>query len=118
MLGKPLSCVQLPTTLPTLDEILGRTIRGKLIDAGNAAELLLELTKTPRDHVFTLHAELEGQKLAPIFERLLAGWRAQGYELVSMGDYYQSIQNDVLPILPISWGELPGRSGDMILQAM
>jgi peptidoglycan/xylan/chitin deacetylase (PgdA/CDA1 family) len=115
--GRALACVQLPTTLPTLDEILGRSIRGKLIDAGNAAELLLDLTKTPRDHVFTLHAELEGQKLAPIFERLLAGWRAQGYELVSMGDYYRSVQNDVLPILPISWGELPGRSGEMIVQA-
>ncbi|MBP0597000.1 xylanase [Herbaspirillum sp. LeCh32-8] len=116
--GRPLACVQLPTTLPTLDEILGRTIRGKMIDANNAAELLLDLTKQPRDHVFTLHAELEGQKLAPIFERLLSGWRAQGYELVSMGDYYASVKDDVLPILPISWGELPGRSGEMIVQAM
>ena len=116
--GRALSCVQLPTTLPTLDELLGRTIRGKLIDEGNAAELLLELTRNPRDHVFTLHAELEGQKLAPIFDRLLAGWRAQGYELVSMGDYFDSISNDALPILPLAWGELPGRSGDMILQAM
>jgi hypothetical protein len=35
-----------------------------------------------------------------------------------MGDYYQSIKNDVLPILPIAWGELPGRSGEMIVQAM
>lgn len=116
--GKPLSCVQLPTTLPTLDEILGREIGGKMIDAGNAAEFLLQLTKQPRDHVFTLHAELEGQKLGPIFEQLLSGWRTQGYELVSMGDYYQSIKNDVLPILPIAWGELPGRSGEMIVQAM
>ena len=90
----------------------------KMIDASNAAEFLLQLTKEPRDHVFTLHAELEGQKLGPIFEQLLTGWRAQGYELVSMGDYYQSIKNDVLPILPIAWGELPGRSGEMIVQAM
>ncbi|MFL9924960.1 polysaccharide deacetylase family protein [Herbaspirillum lusitanum] len=116
--GKTLSCVQLPTTLPTLDELLGRTIRGTPIDTSNVAALLLRLTAQPRDHVFTLHAELEGQKLAPIFEQLLAGWKAQGYELVSMGDYYQSVKDDVLPILPIAWGELPGRSGDMILQSM
>jgi len=115
--GRTLSCVQLPTTLPTLDELLGRTIGGQLIDTSNAAALLLRLTEQPRDHVFTLHAELEGQKLAPIFEQLLLGWRAQGYELVSMGDYYQTVKDEVLPILPISWGELPGRSGDMILQA-
>jgi len=115
--GKVLSCVQLPTTLPTLDELLGRSINGNIIDASNVAALLLGLTKQPRDHVFTLHAELEGQKLAPIFEQLLLGWRAQGYDLVSMGDYYESVKDDVLPILPIAWGELPGRSGDMILQA-
>jgi len=115
--GRPLACVQLPTTLPTLDEILGRTIGGKLIDAGNAAQLLLGLTRVPRDHVFTLHAELEGQKLAPIFEQLLSGWRAQGYELCSMGQYHDSVKDDVLPILPVAWGELPGRSGEMIVQA-
>ena len=115
--GKTLSCVQLPTTLPTLDEILGREINGKLIDVSNAAAFLLALTKQPRDHVFTLHAELEGQKLAPIFEQLLLGWRAQGYELVSMGEYFHRLQEQQLPILPIAWGELPGRSGDLILQA-
>jgi len=116
--GSTLSCVQLPTTLPTLDEILGRGINGKLIDASNAAAFLLGLTKQqPRDHVFTLHAELEGQKLAPIFEQLLLGWRAQGYELVTMGEYFQSIEGQPLPVLPITWGELPGRSGDLILQA-
>jgi peptidoglycan/xylan/chitin deacetylase (PgdA/CDA1 family) len=115
--GRALSCVQLPTTLPTLDELLGRTINGTLIDTANVAALLLRLTEQKRDHVFTLHAELEGQKLAPIFEQLLLGWRAQGYELVSMGDYYQTIKNDILPTQPIVWGELPGRSGDMILQA-
>jgi len=115
--GKTLSCVQLPTTLPTLDELLGRTINGVVMDASNVAAMLLRLTEQRRDHVFTLHAELEGQKLAPIFEQLLLGWRAQGYDLVSMGEYYQTVKDDVLPILPIAWGELPGRSGDMILQA-
>ncbi|RXZ32803.1 xylanase [Oxalobacteraceae bacterium CAVE-383] len=113
-----LNCVQLPTTLPTLDELLGRTIAGAAIDAGNIAARLLELTASPRDHVFTLHAELEGQKLAPIFEQLLQGWRAQGYDLVSMGDYYRRLPKDVnLPIFPLHWDELPGRSGQMIVQA-
>jgi undecaprenyl phosphate-alpha-L-ara4FN deformylase len=36
---------------------------------------------------------------------------------VSMGDYYQSLKDKELPVQPITWGELPGRSGDMILQA-
>ncbi len=114
--GKTLACIQLPTTLPTLDEILGRQLGDRVIDASNAADALLRLTESPRDHVFTLHAELEGQKLIPIFEQLLTGWQAQGYDLVSMADYHRKAMNSDLPVYPVSWGELPGRSGELIVQ--
>ncbi|MDB5824091.1 MAG: xylanase [Herminiimonas sp.] len=111
-----LSCVQLPTTLPTLDELLGRTIGGEMIGLANIAEKVLTLTAKPRDHVFTLHAELEGQKLAPIFEQLLSGWKAQGYTFASMAQYYQSVKDTPLPEVPLTWGELPGRSGEVVVQ--
>ncbi|MBI3229429.1 MAG: polysaccharide deacetylase family protein [Burkholderiales bacterium] len=92
--GKKLQCVQMPTTLPTLDELLGRTINGKEITLSNIAEHLLQLTSANsgqyQHHVYTLHAELEGQKLAPVFEQLLAGWQQQGSQLVAMQDLYQS----------------------------
>lgn len=115
--GKVLNCIQMPTTLPTLDELLGCDIDGKLITTSNIAAHILALTeKNPRDHVYTLHAELEGQKLAPIFEQLLAGWLAQGYRLASMADYYDRIKDKPLPVCPITWGELPGRSGQLIVQ--
>jgi peptidoglycan/xylan/chitin deacetylase (PgdA/CDA1 family) len=108
-------CYQMPTTLPTLDELLGRTIDGQLINNDNIADHILKLTKQPRDHVFTLHAELEGQKLAPIFERLLIGWQAQGYRCCSMADFATTIDAASLPIRPLQWGELPGRSGELIV---
>lgn len=114
VVNKTLSCIQMPTTLPTLDELLGREIQGLAVDESNIARHLLKLTAEPRDHVFTLHAELEGQKLAPIFESLLAGWKSQGYELASMKDYYRQIQGRELPIYPVHWKELPGRSGELI----
>ncbi|HJV88337.1 MAG TPA: xylanase [Noviherbaspirillum sp.] len=114
--GETLACIQLPTTLPTLDEILGRNLGDHVIDASNAANAILRLTESPRDHVFTLHAELEGQKLIPIFEQLLKGWQAQGYELASMADYHRKVMNSSLPVYPIDWGELPGRSGELIVQ--
>jgi undecaprenyl phosphate-alpha-L-ara4FN deformylase len=111
-----LAHIQMPTTLPTLDELLGREIDGTVIDENNIAAHLLKLTANPqRDHVYTLHAELEGQKLAPIFEQLLSGWKAQGYRLASMADYYEKIKGDPLPEHPVQWGELPGRSGDLII---
>jgi hypothetical protein len=65
--------------------------------------------------VYTLHAELEGQKLAPIFEQLLTGWKAQGYRLSSMANYYDKIKNAQLPEYPVTWGEVPGRSGELIV---
>ena len=119
--GRTLACVQLPTTLPTLDELLGRTIEGQVITPSNIAAKLLRLTATPRDHVYTLHAELEGQKLAPIFNQLLTGWRAQGYQLVAMADHFAALGGSTdltsLPVKPIQWGTLPGRSGDLLLPA-
>ncbi|MEO8839921.1 MAG: polysaccharide deacetylase family protein [Herbaspirillum sp.] len=114
--GATMNCIQLPTTLPTLDELLGRTINGRLLTPDNIAEFLLDLTATQRDHVYTLHAELEGQKLGPIFERLLQGWKEQGYEFASMADYYHRIKDQNLPHIPIQFGELPGRSGTLVVQ--
>jgi len=109
-------CVQLPTTLPTLDELLGRSIGGVTITTANIAAHLLGLTAgAGRDHVYTLHAELEGQKLGPIFEQLLTGWKEQGYQLASMADYYEKIKDSPLPDRSVAWGELPGRSGELIV---
>jgi len=113
--GKMLGCIQMPTTLPTLDELLGRTIDGEVVTLSNIASKILRLTEAKRDHVFTLHAELEGQKLATIFEQLLSGWKQQGYTFGSMGDYYAQIKSKPLPTRPMGWGELPGRSGEVIV---
>jgi len=112
----PGGAIQMPTTLPTLDELLGRDIDGVTLTTANIADHLLKLTANPvRDHVYTLHAELEGQKLGPIFDRLLSGWRAQGYQLASMADYYEKIKDLPLPQRALGWGQVPGRSGDLIV---
>ncbi|MBI3285500.1 MAG: polysaccharide deacetylase family protein [Burkholderiales bacterium] len=109
-----MNCLQMPTTLPTLDELLGRSINGVELTLANIASHILTLTAKPRDHVFTLHAELEGQKLAPIFEQLLTGWSKQGYDCISMADYYQLIKDSELPVRTLSWACLPGRSGELV----
>lgn len=113
--GQVLNCIQMPTTLPTLDELLGRTVGGELITPSNIAAHLLRLTEDGRDHVYTLHAELEGQKLAPIFQQLLSGWKAQGYQLGSMADYNSELDRSRLPVRAMHWGALPGRSGELIV---
>ena len=112
--GEIIACPQLPTTLPTLDEVIG--LDG--VNPGNVADRLLELTRqeAPSGHVFTLHAELEGMKFAPIFEQLLDGWQKQGHELVSLGNYLESLAINDLPRHEIAIGPVPGRSGALALQ--
>jgi len=107
-----MACPQVPTTLPTLDELIG--LDG--ISQENVADALLARTGEGRDHVYTLHAELEGMKLAPVFEKLLDGWKSQGYELVAMRDYFGTLDPRGLPLHLAQPGRLPGRSGTLAIQ--
>lgn len=111
-----IACPQLPTTLPTLDELMNRD--GITLD--NIAEHVLKLTEAPSatGHVYTLHAELEGQKWMPIFEQLLQGWQAQGYELVSMQQYLQGLDISKLPHHEVRMREVEGRVGTLAVQAV
>jgi peptidoglycan/xylan/chitin deacetylase (PgdA/CDA1 family) len=109
--------VQYPTTLPTFDELIG--VDGR--DALGAAKAILHLTQSnPNDQVFTLHAELEGQKLLPAFKALLQGWLAQGHELVTMGQLHRSWlatgQLDKITTEPFQYGSIANRSGELMIQ--
>lgn len=110
--GEAMPVPQVPTTLPTLDELIG--IDGCTTD--NVHLRLLQATVAPRDHVFTLHAELEGMALLPVMERLITGWRDQGYTLCSTEKYFGSLDAATLPFCEVRWGSIAGRSGDLLLQ--
>lgn len=112
--AEPVRCPQFPTTLPTLDELIG--LDG--VTATNAADRLLHLTEAPvaSGHVFTLHAELEGMAMLPVMERLITGWREQGYELIGTGQYVDGLDLDALPFCELEWGTLGGRSGTLLKQ--
>ena len=109
------ACPQLPTTLPTLDELIGTNG----ITKKNVAEHMLDLTRErpAPGHVYTLHAELEGGKtLAPVFEAMLAGWKSQGYELVSLRALAETLDLKSLPRNEIAFGAVSGRSGSLAMQ--
>ncbi|HRY18833.1 MAG TPA: 4-deoxy-4-formamido-L-arabinose-phosphoundecaprenol deformylase [Candidatus Competibacteraceae bacterium] len=112
--GKTIACPQLPTTLPTLDELIG--VDGIMPD--NVADHLLEMTQTVPDagHVFTLHAELEGLKFLPVLDGLLTGWRKQGYRLGALRALAGEMTLDALPCHTIMEGTIPGRSGALLMQ--
>ncbi len=101
------ACPQLPTTLPTLDELIGRDG----ITQDNVAQHILALTRTPSPtgHVFNLRAEFEGQLWLPIFEQLLQGWREQGYDMVALHTYLKNFSVSELPRHEVRRAILPGQ---------
>jgi peptidoglycan/xylan/chitin deacetylase (PgdA/CDA1 family) len=133
--GAPSTCPQLPTTLPTFDELLGQGG----IDESNIAEAMFRLSAdgassgtvgapavgraaagraaAPRLHVFTLHAELEGMLLLPAFEALLLKWRAAGATLSRMAQIHALATQRPLPTRAVVEGEIPGRCGLLAVQS-
>lgn len=116
--GQPRKCLQLPTTLPTMDELLG----ADGIDESNIDQKLLELTANDNGwgHVYTLHAELEGRKLLPAFDRFLSGLKKQNYELISSAQYYERLlqSGQKIPTAKMEYREIPGRSGQLCVQGI
>ena len=107
-------CPQLPTTLPTLDELIGTGT----ITEDNVAGHLLERTRQPSatGHVFTLHAELEGGRLSSVFEQLLIGWKAQGWSLGPLRELHGAVEPLALPRCEAALAAIPGRTGTLLMQ--
>jgi undecaprenyl phosphate-alpha-L-ara4FN deformylase len=115
--GRRSSCPQLPTTLPTFDELLGR----EGIDESTIAAAVFRRTQSNaaganRLQVFTLHAELEGMLLLNSFESLLTQWRAAGATITRMAAIHQLAIQRPLPAQAIIMGQVPGRSGLLAMQ--
>jgi len=113
--GAEVTVPQLPTTLPTLDELIGRPD----LEGVDPVDHLLALTDADpgRDQVFTLHAELEGGVYLESFERLLRTWRARGVQLTDLATYAGTLEVNELPRCRIVEGTVPGRSGVLASQA-
>jgi peptidoglycan/xylan/chitin deacetylase (PgdA/CDA1 family) len=111
--AEPIRCPQFPTTLPTLDELIGLDN----VEEGNVAAHVLERTRDLRGpQIYTLHAELEGMRLAPAFEQLILGWKAQGWTLCPLRSLFEAVEPMALPRCTVHAGTVPGRSGTLLVQ--
>ncbi len=121
VLGKAVSiCPQLPTTLPTFDEMLG--VEG--VDESTIAQAVFRLSAAAADdpladnlQVFTLHAELEGMLLLDAFESLLLKWRQSGAVMTRMAKIHELATSRPLPARTVVMGEVAGRSGLLAVSA-
>ena len=112
------TCPQLPTTLPTFDELLGRDG----VDESNIADAVFRLSENNAGasgenlQVFTLHAELEGMLLLGAFESLLRKWQAAGVKITRMAGIRELAVQRLLPDQTVIMGEVEGRSGLLAVQ--
>lgn len=108
--GKRYRTLQIPSTFPTLDEILG----ANGITADNVNDLYLSMLKDGLN-VHTIHAEMEGGVMADSFRDLLARMKDAGARFVTLAEAAAACRASA-PEAPLSMGELPGRAGDVAIQ--
>jgi undecaprenyl phosphate-alpha-L-ara4FN deformylase len=106
--GEMLSTPEIPTTVPTLDEVLGRE---KLPDAAAIARFYRDRISADRLNVHTVHAETEGMGQLESFTALVRELKQAGAEFVRLDAVAAHLDRESLPICPVVRGTLPGRSG-------
>jgi undecaprenyl phosphate-alpha-L-ara4FN deformylase len=110
--GKELIQLQVPTTLPTYDEVIGRNG----ITPANYNDFMLQQLRPGQLNVLTIHAEVEGIRGLRLFEELLQRARADGVSFVALGDLLKT-ERGPWPRCRVVRGEVAGREGWASLQA-
>ncbi|MGI6783924.1 MAG: polysaccharide deacetylase family protein [Aminivibrio sp.] len=108
MEGRAFKTLQIPTTLPTLDEVYGR----EDVPAGEITGYYLGLLG-PGLNVHTIHAEMEGGALSGLFEQLLDGCITRGVTFRTLNDIAlgEALSGRDTPLGDVAPGVLPGRAG-------
>ena len=112
--GKTFKTLQIPTTLPTLDELLGRPEYPE----DRLVELYLSLLKPGIPNVLTIHAELEGMKHLSLFRRFLEQARSRGIRFILLCDLAKELLKapSSIPVCELVPGTIDGRSGTLAVQ--
>jgi peptidoglycan/xylan/chitin deacetylase (PgdA/CDA1 family) len=105
--GRPMRTLQIPTTLPTLDELLGLDGR----TARQANEEVLGLLREDGLNVYALHTEVEGGALGEVFEAFLQGLKARGVRTRTHTEWLPELLAAHPPAKPLLRREVPGRAG-------
>jgi hypothetical protein len=113
--GRVYRTLEIPSTLPTLDELMGRPGFPDSAIPGH----LLSLLRPDRLNVFTLHAEIEGMGRRGLFREFLAQCRRSGAAFVRLDEEAGRLLDDrpALPVCDQVVAAVDGRSGLVASQA-
>ena len=106
--GRRFRTVEIPTTLPTLDEVYGR-------EGTTATELTAFYSRQLRPglNVYTAHAEMEGIRQLPILQHFLSALRGQ-VEFRRLIDVAERLEG--VPAGRVVTGPIAGRAGTVAWQ--
>jgi len=111
--GMVFRTLQIPTTLPTLDELLGRPDYPR----ERMPELYASMLRSGELNVLTIHAELEGMKQIDLFRSFLE--RIAGkVHVLRLDDLALGLlgNRSAIPVCDLVSGTVDGRSGTLAVQ--
>lgn len=112
MEGRSFRVVQLPLTLPTLDEMIGLEGDDGPVLARYFAGLL-----TPGLNLMAVHTELEGKRWTPFLESFMDLALGRGFRFERLIDIASALRaEDALPVCDCGYGTIRGRAGEVTLQ--
>jgi undecaprenyl phosphate-alpha-L-ara4FN deformylase len=114
--GVTYKTLQLPTTLPTLDELLGRPEYPE----SRLTTYYLEQLKTAHPNIFTIHAEIEGMSQLAWFSQFLQEAQKQNVTFATLETCANQClaEREKIPVCEMIQGTFDGRSGTLSIQKM
>jgi peptidoglycan/xylan/chitin deacetylase (PgdA/CDA1 family) len=112
--GEVLATPEIPTTLPTLDEVMGTA---EVAAAGSIVEFYLREMREDALNVHTIHAETEGMGQLDVFTALIDELKKQGAGFVALREIAARLIATELPVCSVVRTTLPGRAGWISAQA-
>jgi undecaprenyl phosphate-alpha-L-ara4FN deformylase len=105
---------EIPTTLPTLDELLGHP---EFPDESIVPHYV-GLLRRDRPNVLTIHAEIEGGPKQAMFSDFIRSSQAEGFSFVKMEELADEIleRPEAIPVSELEMASIAGRSGNVATQ--
>lgn len=112
MNGRQFKTLQIPSTLLTLDEVLGLT------PLESVANMHFDEMQKQSNSVMTIHAELEGMAYLEWFDSFLSKAKSENVEFFALSDYAKTLLASPEKIRrnQIVMSEFTGRSGKLAVQ--
>jgi undecaprenyl phosphate-alpha-L-ara4FN deformylase len=106
--GTAYATVEIPTTLPTMDEVMGRS---EVRDQAGLVRFYLERFSNDALNVHTIHAETEGMGQFDAFAALVLALKERGTRFLRLDKVAARLEPSELPLCEVIRTTLPGRAG-------